>query len=129
MRMLGIDFGLSKIGLAMSEGNFASPLLVISSIKWQNKILKVIEDQKIEKIIIGISEGKTGEETKKFVNELGRLTDKKIETFDETLTTQDAISKMIAAGKSRKFRKEHQDAVAASLILQSYIDSTKEVSY
>ena len=125
MKLLGIDFGKSRIGISYSEGQIASPYSVISIKNWGNKIKQIVEKENIDKIIIGISEGEMAEKTKKFANELSKISGKEIILWDEALTTQDAIQKMISAGKSKKFRKEFQDAVAASLILQSYLDNNE----
>ena len=63
MRYLGIDFGLRRIGLAISEGSLASPWQVLEIKNFKDgfeKISKIINDEKFEKIIIGLPEGKMG---------------------------------------------------------------------
>ena len=122
MRILGIDYGLKKIGLAISEGELAEPLGVVkvSSIKYQ--VLSICQKEKVEKIVVGISEGKMAEKQRKFGRELAKITSLPVEFQDESLTSQDAIAKMIQAGKRRKFRRQFQDAVAAAIILQSWLD-------
>ncbi|MDP3918230.1 MAG: Holliday junction resolvase RuvX, partial [Candidatus Woesebacteria bacterium] len=69
MNLLGIDYGRKKVGLAISSGKLAEPLKVIrykdaSAISEQIK--KIIEQEKIEKVIVGMSENEMGEEIKKF---------------------------------------------------------------
>lgn len=123
MNYLGIDYGKNKIGLAFSQGNIAAPFSVISGKNWQGKIKNIIQKENIDKIIVGISENIMAEETKKFAQEVEKITGIKVELFDETLTTHDAMQKMIESGKSKKFRKEKKDSFAASLILQSYLDN------
>lgn len=123
MKFLGIDYGKRKIGLAISEGKLAEPLKVIryKDIKWLvQEIHKIIEKEKIEKVIVGISEGKMGQESKEFAKILNA------ETFDETLSSQDAISLSIQSGVKRKKRKEMEDAYAAAIILQNYLDSLQK---
>ena len=65
---------------------------------------------------MGISEGEMGEESKKFAKNFNA------EVFDETLSSHDAQEMSIASHMGRKKRKEMEDAFAASIMLQSYID-------
>lgn len=112
MRILGIDYGRKKIGLAISEGGLAEPWKVIRP----DEIEKILKDEKFEKIVVGISEGEMAEESKEFAETIGA------ETFDETLTSRDAQKLSMEAGIKRKKRKIMEDAYAASIILQNYID-------
>lgn len=124
MRILGIDYGLRKIGLAISEGELAEPLSVVSNKQSvTNKISKICRKQKIEKIIIGLPEGKIVEKVKEFGQKVAELTGVPIIYQDESLTSKEAVVKMIEAGKKRKDRQRLEDAIAAAIILQSYIDS------
>lgn len=123
MKILGIDYGERRIGLAITEGVIAQPLGVerkTQSVK--RKIKELCEKEKIDKIIIGISEGRMAEETRQFGRNLQKITNLPIEFFDETLTTQQAIKSMVESGTSRKKRKQFQDAVSAALILQGYLE-------
>jgi RNase H-fold protein (predicted Holliday junction resolvase) len=74
MRYLGIDYGLKKIGLALSEGQIASPLKVIEISGLAdavNKILSVIQKEEIGRVIIGVAEsGESRSAVKKFVAKL-----------------------------------------------------------
>ena len=120
MKLLGIDYGRRKIGLAMSDGKLSEPYQVIRYKDYDKMIAhveRVIEKQKIEKVVVGISEGEMGKESKEFAKKFGA------ETFDETLSSKDAIELSIQSGMSRKKRKEMEDAFAASIMLQNYLDS------
>lgn len=119
MRILGIDYGRKKIGLAVAEGSLAEPFKVVRVNSFEDAIEKVSKEIKVSnvsKIVVGISEGEMGEESKKFAESLGA------ETFDETLTSQDAQRLSIEAGVSRKKRKGMEDAFAAAIMLQNYLD-------
>lgn len=130
MKLLGIDYGRSKIGLAMSGGRLAEPYQVIRYKDFDKMIAhigRIVEKQKIENIIIGMSENEMGEEIKKFgstIQQFNNLT--MVEYFDETLSTHDAIEMSVASGMGRKKRKEMEDAFAASIMLQNYIDSASK---
>jgi putative holliday junction resolvase len=120
MKTLGIDYGRSKIGIALGIDSFAEPLKVVRVDSFEDaiqKIKKEIEIEKPDKIVVGISEGEMGEESSKFAEELGA------EIFDETLTSKDAQKLSIEAGISRTKRHQMEDAYAASIMLQNYLDS------
>ncbi len=120
MKTLGIDYGRSKIGLAVSEGILAEPMQVIrykDTKVLEQKIKEIVETEKIKKIVVGVSEGAMGKESREFAKRLGA------ETFDETLSSQDAQRLSIEAGISQKKRKGMEDAYAAAIILQNYLDS------
>jgi putative Holliday junction resolvase len=120
MKTLGIDYGRSKIGVAIGIDSFAEPLKVIHVDSFEDAVSKVrkeIEIEKPNKVVVGISEGEMAEESKKFAEKLGA------ETFDETLTSKDAQTLSIEAGISRTKRHQMEDAYAASLMLQNYLDS------
>ncbi len=126
MKYLGVDFGLKRVGLAISEGELASPLKVIEGRSLTDLSLKVSQlalNEGFEKVIVGMPEGDTGEATKKFI-ELLRKSGLAVEESDETLSTQDAIKLMVQLGKGKNARKIN-DAHSAAIILQNYLDSDK----
>lgn len=127
MRILGIDYGRSKIGVAVSESGLSEPLKVIRVESFEDAVKKVskeIEMSKAAKVVVGLSEGAMGEETKKFLLAVRKEQPTiKFDIFDETLTSKDAQRMSREAGISRKKRRRMEDAYAASLLLQAYIDS------
>jgi len=126
MRLLGIDYGRKKIGLAISEGILAEPLCVVrySDINVLiERIKRIIKEHEIEKVVVGVSEGVIGKESKKFSQGLSQGLQIPVETFDETLSTHNAQITSIEAGIKRKKRKDMEDAYASTLILQEYLDS------
>lgn len=128
MRILGIDYGQAKVGLAIADAGLAEPYKVIrykSPAEIEEKIADVVNSQGIEKVIVGVSEGKMAEESANFSSVLASLLNVPVETYDETLSTHEAQSLSIAAGIGPKRRKEMEDAYAAAIILQSYLDSSQ----
>jgi putative transcription antitermination factor YqgF len=117
MNLLGIDFGERKIGLALAIGPLSEPVGIVSNLK---EIVEICQKNEVEKIIVGVSEGEMAKKQRKFAQELKALTGLPIELQDETLTTNEAILKMKEAGK--RIKKIDEDAFAATLILQSYLD-------
>ena len=134
-KILGVDFGERRIGLAIAINNLAEPLSIIEvdppSPRLRGavqKIVKICQEEQIQEIVLGLplnSEGQIGPAAKKvkeFGQSLGRETGLKIIFWDETLTSEEALSKMIEAGRPQKKRRRLDD-VAAALILQEYLDS------
>lgn len=123
--ILGIDWGKSKVGLAWSAGIISEPLEVIrysNQTSLIEKIKQIVVDMEIKKIVIGISEGVSADLTKQFGSALGSALDLPIIYFDETLSSRDAQMYSIQANIKRKKRKTLEDAYAASLMLQHYLD-------
>ena len=129
MRILAIDYGRKKIGLALADGPLAEPLKVIrfeSEEEALEKVRKVVQVEQVGQVVVGISEGKMGEEAKEFSLSLSKRLEKlgiEVVTWDETLSTYEAIEKSIQAGIKRKKRRELEDAYSSTLILQAYLDS------
>ncbi len=129
MRYLGIDYGLKKIGLALSEGQIASPLKVLEISGLNDavsKITSVIKKENIERVVVGVPEsGEARSAVKKFISRLkedfGNEPVSVIET-DETLSSSSAKNLMIDLGLGEKARAQ-EDAYSASIILQNFLDS------
>ncbi|MFH0863967.1 MAG: Holliday junction resolvase RuvX [Candidatus Gottesmanbacteria bacterium] len=126
MKYLGIDYGNAKIGLAMSEGKLAEPIGSIKTLNSKSQITNICERDVIEKIVIGISEGKMAMQIKKFGDELETVINIPIEYWDETLSSIQAREKMIEAGKPQMKKKTDEHSIAAALILQDYLDNKKD---
>lgn len=122
MKILGIDFGLRKIGLAIAEDGFIEPIRTLSDpSKFIGKIAMICQENEVEQIVIGISEGTIAGKAKVFADNLAEIVYLPINFQDETLTTQGAIARMIAIGKRKKARREQEDAYAAACILEEYL--------
>lgn len=125
MNVLGIDYGRRKVGLAISLSSLSEPYKVIRY-KHTNQLFRqiraVIQELGIEKIIIGVSEGAMEIEIKNFGEVLQKEIEIPVEYFDETLTSLDARNLSQESGIKRKKRKNMEDAYAASLMLQGYLD-------
>lgn len=122
MKYLGVDFGLKRIGLAVSEGNFAAPFGVLH-IKDEKDALQqvqqVVEKEEIDEIVMGLPESGVKAKVLKFANKLKLIASVKI--AEETLTSHNAKKQMIEMGLGKKKRME-EDAYSAALILQDYLD-------
>lgn len=126
MTLLGIDYGRSKIGVALAGGGVAAPLCVLKIASQEEaieKILTLISKEDIKEVVVGVSENQMAREEEEFIGKLKEKTTTPIRTWDETLSTQDAQKYARAAGIGRKKQKAKEDAFAATLVLQSYIDA------
>lgn len=131
-RLVGLDVGARRVGVAVSDelGLIASPVEAVD-LKRQGiaGVCAVIERFDPERVIIGLPKGMSGREgpqaaeTRAFAAELAECIDRPIVFWDERLTTAMAEQALIDLGHRRKTRKERIDAVAAALILQSYLDA------
>jgi putative Holliday junction resolvase len=133
MRILGIDFGLKRIGLAVSDesgiiGHGIGTIRRTDTNRDIGEIKKAIADYRVEKIVIGMPKnmdgtlGKSAEQVLAFVDELKQHVPAPVETWDERLSTVAAERVLLDADMSRKKRKGVIDKVAASIILQNYLD-------
>lgn len=122
MKYLGIDFGLRRVGLAVSYGNLASPWKVIEGSGFLDLVGKIQKEAKdFDKVVVGIPEGKMGKIVKRAVKFL-KQNGLDVMEADETLSSQTATSKMVELNIPRKKRRV-SDAYSAALILQSWLDS------
>lgn len=125
MNILGIDYGEAKIGLAIATSKFAEPLGVVRFETWDKfveRLVEIIAEDRIEKIIIGLSEEKTAEKTRQFAEKLKKEISIPIEYYDETLSTHEAQQLSKEAGMKRQKRTALEDAFAASVMLQNYLE-------
>jgi len=128
---MGVDYGDSRIGVALSDplGIMATPLTIVSRIREDKDIFALLDiaaDNDVTRIIIGLpismdgSMGPQAEKVKAFAAELARNTDIPIEFKDERLST--VVAKDLVQKARKTDRKTRYDAAAAALILQSYLD-------
>lgn len=123
MKYLGLDWGLKRIGLAISEGEFASPFKIVEIKNLKDgvrKIAELVKKENMDAVIIGQPEGGMGRVVQKVIKQLSNL-GMKVVAADETLSTQEAKRVMIEIGISKKDRKE-DNALSAAIILQRWLD-------
>lgn len=138
MRIMGIDYGDSRVGIALSDplmitaqGHTTLPNKVYP--KMIDSVVKIAEEYKVDRIVIGMpknlngSLGDRADVTKKFYTDLKeRLADIEIILWDERLTTVQAAGILNVTNTRGKDRKNVIDTVAAAIILQSYMDYIKK---
>ena len=134
MRYLGLDLGSRTLGVAVSDkmGIIASNYTVIRHNEEYNRLVdevkRLVEELEIDKIVLGFPKnmnntiGPKGELSLEFQKKLESVLTIPVVLQDERLTTKSAHDILIEGNVSRKNRKKVVDSMAASIILQSYLD-------
>ena len=139
MRIMGLDFGSKTVGVAISDSLLLTAQgITIIRRKEENKlrqtlaqIEEMIQEYEVSEIVLGdpknmnATVGVRSELSAEFKEKLERRTGLKVTLWDERLTTVAADKAMMEAGIRREHRKEHVDKIAATFILQGYLDSGK----
>lgn len=119
-KLLGIDYGRAKIGLAIAETPYAVPLRSINNDgELFATLLKICQSEGITKIVCGIPEGELESEIRIFAKKLEQVTGIAVHLHPETLSTQEAIAKLREVGARRK-KLQNDHIYAAALILEDY---------
>jgi putative Holliday junction resolvase len=132
VRVLALDFGLKRIGLALSdpEGRMALPYTTL--IRKDNshllaRIQDIVDQEKVECLIVGLPLGLNGEETlstrqaRNFARLLGRAISLPVYLQDETLTSSEASHRLNESGLRGRRQKRVLDQIAATIILESFL--------
>ena len=137
MKIMGLDYGSVTVGVAISDSMqlTAQPVEVIKR-KSENKlrqtlarIQQLVEEDEVERIVLGLpknmnnTEGERVQRTEEFRDKLMARTGLEVVLWDERLTTVSAMDVLKQGGVRRENRKAYVDKIAASLILQGYLDS------
>ena len=134
MRYLGLDLGTKTLGLSLSDpmGIIATSYKILRHNEDYDRLILLLKDEiesnKVEAIVLGLpknmnnSIGERGEICLDFKNKLEKVYNLPVYMQDERLTTKQAESILISNDTSRKKRKKVIDSLAATIILQSYLD-------
>jgi putative Holliday junction resolvase len=131
MRILAVDYGRARLGLAMSDedGVLASPLPSLPrSRRDLDEIARLARSRSAARIVVGLplsmdgSNGAMAAEARAFAQQLAQSACLPVDLFDERWTSAEAERAMIEGDLSRRRRKELRDGLAAVLILQAYLD-------
>ena len=133
MRILALDHGTKRIGVAVSDETktIAQPLGYILAEPFADflaRLRQLIQEKEVELILVGLprnmdgSYGPAAEKVQTFVAALGGAITVPIKMWDERLTSAQANRVLIQGGARRAKRKEKVDQTAAAILLQSYLD-------
>src|SRR5450432_571990 len=132
-RVLGIDFGRARIGVAVSDelGMLAHPLETIPGSRLDDaakRIAEIAREKNVERVVLGMPRhmsgemGSAAEEVNAFADKLRPLLACELVLWDERLTTTAANRALRDSGKKMKQTRGVVDQVAAQMILQGYLD-------
>ena len=138
MKLLGIDYGQRRIGVAASDetGTLALPLEQVDAEPLAGaceRIAALASERGVERIVVGMPRnmdgtyGPAAESVRAFIAKLKKFVPMEIVPWDERLSTAQAERAMLEADYSRKRRRAQRDALAAQLILQNYMDAIGEI--
>jgi putative Holliday junction resolvase len=135
-RVMGIDYGSTRIGISLSD-----PLKIIAQPfrtlpndgKFWQDLKSILQDQAVQLVVVGMplnlkgQKGKKAEEVEQFIERLKAVTNCEVVVWDERFTSTIAQRTLLAMGTTKGQRrvKGRVDAMAAAVILQNFLDSTK----
>jgi putative Holliday junction resolvase len=133
MRVLAIDHGSKRVGLALSDptGTIALPLEYVPAQPAANllsRLQAIVSEREVAEVLVGIPRNMNGtygpaaEKAREFVAALEQVLTVPVKTWDERLTSVQANRFLIETGMRREKRRERVDETAAALLLQSYLD-------
>ncbi len=135
-RILGIDFGSKRIGLALSDETetIASPLtaLAVGSRPPIDVIATLVKEHQVDTIVVGLPltlRGESGPQSKQveaFCQQLEQAVEIAVKTWDERFSTVEAQRRLREVSSKKKGRRFGEtDVLAAAIMLQSYLDSLR----
>jgi putative Holliday junction resolvase len=137
MRILALDHGTKRIGLAISDemGIIAQPLEFLPAeplADFLKRLKDIVDNRKVDEILVGVPRNMNGtygpaaDKARDFVAALKTVLTIPVKTWDERLTSVQANRFLIETGMRREKRKERVDQTAAAIMLQSYLDSLSQ---
>ena len=138
-RIIGIDLGNARIGVAVSDelGMLAHPVETIPGSGAVKRVAEIVREKNAERVVIGLPRHMNGAagigaaEALAFAKKLETILPCQVVTWDERLTTTAANRALRASGRKTRNSRHVVDQVAAQMILQGYLDSlqTDEISH
>lgn len=136
-RVLGVDWGERRIGLALSDesGTLASPLATLTRRTGKRPpvadILRTCQSHDVRAVVVGLPLDESGQEgpaavaARELADALTRRGAPAVTLWDERMSTARALQAVREAGGSTRGRKDDLDALAAAVLLQTYLDARR----
>jgi putative holliday junction resolvase len=136
-RLLAVDWGERRIGLALSDESqtLAQPLTTLTRRAGKRfpmrQLLTLLEQHAVIGVIVGLplapegTEGEPAHQARELAREIARRAARPVELWDERFTTARALQAVREMGGSARGRKQDVDALAATLLLQHYLDAKR----
>lgn len=125
-KILALDFGLQRVGVAVSHASLAEPVTILTNdATLLSKIKELCQEHGVTRLVVGLSEGKMAELSRAFAQEVSAQLNLPVDFIDETLTSRTVTDKLHAAGK----RRARVDDLAAAEFLQEYLDEKTSLDF
>lgn len=136
-RIAAVDYGTVRIGIAVCDPDriLASPLEVFPAAEWRDNggdfFRDLVDRERITGFVVGLpihcdgAESQKSKESREFARWLLDQTSVPVRLFDERFTTADAKQRMVGVGYTRKKKKKRIDAVAALVLLESFLEACR----
>ena len=136
-RLLAVDWGERRIGLALSDESqtLAQPLTTLTRRAGKRfpmrRLLALLEEHAVIGVVVGLplapegTEGEAARQARELAREIARRADRPVELWDERFTTARALGAVREMGGTTRGRKEDVGALAATLLLQHYLDARR----
>lgn len=123
-KVLAIDYGTQRIGLAISRDTLAEPLTIIDATDNPiEAIRRICQEEGVAHILIGLSENTMAEKTQVFARQVEGILGLPVSFTDETLSSHTVASRLKEMGASLQRRQQPIDDLAAAVFLQDWLDS------
>lgn len=127
MTVVGIDYGKKHVGIAVSEeGIIARPYTTVSRVTALSCLYSMHTEKPFTHIIIGNVPGALAKDISAFGTKLQSDLSVPVTYWDESFSSKQAVQTMIAHGTRKKKRRQKEHAHAAAVILQSYLNQSKQ---
>jgi putative Holliday junction resolvase len=132
-RLLGLDYGTKRVGVAICDSSrlIASPYAVLEAAAVLSGLDEILAAEEIEGIVVGLpvslsgQEGPVAKAARSFAEKVAAHTGKPVVLVDERFTTKVAEDVLIQGGVRRSKRRDIRDKMAATVMLQSHLDSLR----
>jgi putative Holliday junction resolvase len=129
-KILGVDYGEKRLGIALGVNGIIETLPEIQVLPKEKdserllteKIKNICRQEEVGLILLGLSEGRTAERTRKFAKRLRKIVKLPVRLVDETLTTWESKKIAREIGKTKRFKRDHFDSIAAALLLKNFFE-------
>lgn len=128
-KLLGLDYGIERVGIAVSYGTLAEPLLTAPNDEALfDTLSRLASEHNITRVVLGLSEQAMAEKTKKFGGKLRSYLQLPIDYEDEALSSAEVQAKLRDRFQGKQQYRGPIDHFAAALILERYMDDHPETT-
>ncbi len=122
-KVLAIDYGLARVGLAVSYGSLAEPLLILANDpELLPRLREICQQHQVDTIVVGISENTMAQQSRAFAEQVRQTTGLPVVYEDETLSSIEVNQRLRDTRVGKRQHRRPIDHLAAALILERYLE-------